>query len=200
MSSAKRYLDLVSAEDASFEWTTGKNPEAWRKRGKRQAIDRVPKKIVKQIVVENCKLIKTVDEKLLPALAGKIYGMLTGKVDAEDFIDWCMDECGLEEWQAYRIARDQIVKAREWIKIADWKNRGMNYVVWCHSGKDNEPRDYHIKPWNGKSGLKSGKPNGLNGFVFAIDDPPVIDKKTGERGMPSTLIGCKCFLKAIRGA
>ena len=125
--------------------------------------------------------------------------MLTGKVEAEDFIDWCMDECGLEEWQAYRIARDQIVKAREWIKIADWKHRGVSYVMWCHSGKDAEPRDYHVAKWNGKSGLRNGRPNGLNGFVFNIDNPPVIDKKTGERGLPSTLIGCKCFLRGIKG-
>ena len=197
-----RILDIiknVDAEDASLEWTSGKNPEIHRYRGKRQPIDRVPKKITKQIIVENCKLIKTVDEKLLPLLAGKVYGMLTGKVEAEDFIDWCMDECGLEEWQAYRIARDQIVKAREWIKIADWKHRGVSYVMWCHSGKDAEPRDYHVAKWNGKSGLRNGRPNGLNGFVFNIDNPPVIDKKTGERGLPSTLIGCKCFLRGIKG-
>lgn len=197
-----RILDIiknVDAEDASLDWTSGKNPEIHRYRGKRQPIDRVPKKITKQIIVENCKLIKTVDEKLLPLLAGKVYGMLTGKVEAEDFIDWCMDECGLEEWQAYRIARDQIVKAREWIKIADWKHRGVSYVMWCHSGKDAEPRDYHVAKWNGKSGLRNGCPNGLNGFVFNIDNPPVIDKKTGERGLPSTLIGCKCFLRGIKG-
>ena len=32
---------------------------------------------------------------------------------------------------------------------------------------------------------------------FPIDRPPVIDKKTGQRGFPAQLIGCKCFLTPV---
>ena len=32
---------------------------------------------------------------------------------------------------------------------------------------------------------------------FPIDRPPVIDKKTGQRGFPAQLINCKCFLTPV---
>ena len=45
--------------------------------------------------------------------------------------------------------------------------------------------------------LQNGKPNGLNGYVFDLAKPPVIDLKTGERGYPGQCIGCSCFLVPV---
>jgi hypothetical protein len=59
------------------------------------------------------------------------------------------------------------------------------------------PRDYHKMRWDGHTGKFNGKPNGLNGYIFPIDKPPVIDRKTGERGYPAQLINCHCFLTPV---
>ena len=92
------------------------------------------------------------------------------------------------------IAQDQTNKASELLALARLETAGVSYVMWRHSGLPEKPRDYHKRRWDGSSGIRNGKPNGLNGFIFRIDNPPVIDLKTGERGYPSQLINCKCFL------
>lgn len=40
-------------------------------------------------------------------------------------------------------------------------------------------------------------PTGLNGGIFDIDDPPVIDKRTGEKGFPGQLSYCMCIMQAV---
>ena len=37
----------------------------------------------------------------------------------------------------------------------------------------------------------------MNGYVFPIDFPPIIDRKTGERGYPGQLINCKCHMEPV---
>jgi SPP1 gp7 family putative phage head morphogenesis protein len=38
----------------------------------------------------------------------------------------------------------------------------------------------------------------LHGKVFTYSSPPIIDEKTGERGMPGQAFGCRCMLIPIR--
>ena len=51
--------------------------------------------------------------------------------------------------------------------------------------------------WDGHTGKRNGKPNGLNGYIFDLSKPPVIDKKTSERGYPAQLVNCKCYLVPV---
>ena len=62
---------------------------------------------------------------------------------------------------------------------------------------ETNPRQYHLRQWNGKSGKRNGRPNGLNGYEFDIDKPPVINLKTKERGYPGQMINCHCRLVPI---
>lgn len=197
MSKGSEYLALVEADDAWVDSGTGNM--AWKapKRAK-TAIQRVPNKRIREMIADNCALIKTIDSDMIPLVEERVFRLINNRMDVDDFIDWCQEECNIEEWQAMRIATDQVQKVLNQIKIEDWKRRGMEYVVWLHDGPE-DPRDYHKRKWDGRSGLKTGRPNGLNGFVFRLSDPPVIDKKTGQRGIPGQLIGCRCYLKAISG-
>ena len=95
------------------------------------------------------------------------------------------------------IARDQNNKATEAMLMCRCRENEIRKVRWCHSHLSAQPRDYHMRKWDGHSGKRNGKPNGLNGFEFYIDNPPVIDLKTGERGFPAQLINCKCFLVPV---
>lgn len=99
--------------------------------------------------------------------------------------------------RARTIARDQNNKATELMLLCRCDENNIRKVRWCHSHLSEKPRDYHIRKWDGHTGKRSGKPNGLNGFEFYIDNPPVIDLKTGERGYPAQLYGCKCFLVPV---
>lgn len=95
------------------------------------------------------------------------------------------------------IAHTQNNRATEAMLVSRCSESGIMKVRWCHSHLSAKPRDYHLRKWDGHSGKRNGKPNGLNGYEFYIDNPPVIDKNTGERGFPAQLINCKCYLVPV---
>jgi uncharacterized protein with gpF-like domain len=37
----------------------------------------------------------------------------------------------------------------------------------------------------------------MDGNVYSFDDPPIIDKNTGERGIPGQAINCRCFMVPV---
>lgn len=96
------------------------------------------------------------------------------------------------------IANTQNARATEALLVSRCVESGITRVKWCHTHlPEIKPRDYHLRKWDGHSGKRNGKPNGLNGYVFDIDKPPVIDLKTGERGYPAQLVNCKCYLVPV---
>ena len=60
---------------------------------------------------------------------------------------------------------------------------GVKKFKWLHSMGGKEPRPLHK--------------NVLNGNVYSFDDPPVIDERTGERGLPGVLINCRCRMLPV---
>lgn len=166
-------------------------------KAKRLRLPKIEGKKVREIVGENCSLIKTVPKDLVPGIERRVKRIYEGTSTPESLQRYLETECGLEDWQAERIVRDQMQKHDAMVRVEQFRRKGVRYVRWMH-GNSKEPRHYHIAQWDGKSGLKNGRPNGLQGFVFDLNgEPPVIDEKTGERGWPGQLIGCSCHLEAI---
>jgi len=89
--------------------------------------------------------------------------------------------------KAKNVALDQTRKAYTAINKSRMESVGVTKFEWVHSGGGREPRPHHKTPF----------PNGLNHGIFDINDPPVIDKKTGEVGLPGQAINCKCFMKPV---
>jgi uncharacterized protein with gpF-like domain len=83
---------------------------------------------------------------------------------------------------AYNTARDQTHKAFANLTRERMKNAGITRFEWLHSGAGSQPRPHHQKRW----------PEGLNRGIFDLNDPPIIDPGTGERGLPSQLPNCRC--------
>jgi SPP1 gp7 family putative phage head morphogenesis protein len=81
--------------------------------------------------------------------------------------------------KAKNVTLDQTRKAYSTITDSRMRSVGIAQYTWRHAGGSQEPRQYHK--------------NVLNGQVFDLDDPPIIDQSTGERGQPGTAINCKCF-------
>jgi SPP1 gp7 family putative phage head morphogenesis protein len=59
---------------------------------------------------------------------------------------------------------------------------GIEEFMWCHSAGSAEPRPDHVA---------------MDGKIFRYDDPPVIDRRTGQRGLPGTIFRCRCFPKPV---
>lgn len=148
----------------------------------------------REIVKANVALIRTIDEERLPKIVTLVVKALKGEITRDKLVSEIERVGEVDGDRAEIIANDQIAKATTVFQMAKWKAVGYKRVQWKHSPRIPEPREYHRRKWDGKSGLKDGHPNGLNGFIFDMSHLPVIDEKTGERGVPAQLINCHCFL------
>lgn len=108
---------------------------------------------------------------------------------------------GVQEYRrAKLIAADQTRKAYTSITMHNCKRLGIQKMQWLHSHARKEPRQLHIAKFNGDY---SNYPhvNGLDGLIFDLDNPPVIQEAKGKqkeiRGYPSQLPFCGCFMRAV---
>ncbi len=85
--------------------------------------------------------------------------------------------------KAKNVTLDQTRKAYANITDSRMRSVGVTKYRWRHAGGSSEPRHLHK--------------NVLNGQVFSLDDPPIIDEKTGERGHPGQAINCKCYREPV---
>ena len=85
--------------------------------------------------------------------------------------------------RARNIAHDQTRRAYNNLNAGRMQAVGVNRFKWIHSKGGMHPRLYHM--------------NVLHGNIYDLNDPPVIDEKTGEKGIPGQLIGCKCSMLPI---
>jgi len=98
-----------------------------------------------------------------------------------------MDIGDMTRRQARNLSLDQTRKAYSSINAVRMKQNNMSKFQWLHSGGGANPREYHMHY----------APAGLNGGIFELADPPVIDPETGERGLPGDLSHCGCTMKPI---
>ena len=85
--------------------------------------------------------------------------------------------------KAFNVAKDQTKKAYSNITASRMQELGSGEYIWRHAGGSQKPRDYHRDI--------------LNGQKFSLDNPPIIDKKTGERGKPGDAINCNCYMEPV---
>jgi len=130
----------------------------------------------------NVGLIRSVTEKYLSGISDAVYRSIMLGNGLEDLIPFLRDQAGMTQRHAKNVALDQTRKAYTSLNLERMANVGLTQFEWAHSGGGQRPREYHMDRW----------PAGLNGGIFNVDDPPVIDKKTGEKGFPSQAIFCKC--------
>lgn len=102
--------------------------------------------------------------------------------DAEKLKSVIKDIGHSTESRAEFIARDQISKFNGALNTARMDEAGIKRVMWRHSGGSGTPRPLHVE---------------YDGQIFDLDDPPVIDEDTGERGWAGDLINCRCFMVPV---
>ena len=159
--------------------------------------DRLELAQFKETVEENINLIKTIPEKYFDKIGAAVEKRTRGQMTRGALVKRIKEIGGVTQRRAEMIADDQTAKVTERMMLERCKKAGVRKVIWLHSSISMHPRDYHKTRWDGHTGKFNGRPNGLNGYIFPIDRPPVIDKKTGERGFPAQLINCKCYLSPV---
>lgn len=150
--------------------------------------------VMKFNTAENVSLIESIPEQYIKRIRTVVTNIVNGSGTWEDLRHEIVHSKGITLRRAKMIARDQTNKVFNAVTLRRFEQLGITRVKWKHTYASKEPRHYHLRQWDGESGLKDGRPNGLNGFEFDINNPPVIDEKTGQRGFPGTAPNCSCMM------
>ena len=82
--------------------------------------------------------------------------------------------------KAKNLALDQIRKAYNNLNAQRMQNAGIDEFIWRHTHAGQRSRPLHKDV--------------LDGQVYSFNDLPVIDDRTGARGIPGQAINCKCYM------
>lgn len=174
-----------------------------------QVIPTELKQIMKADITYNVSLIKSIapqyHDRVLGAVMRSVNGggsfkQLTLEIAKYRMLSKEITQYGKMEMRRARlIAADQTAKVYNHLILNDCRRLGAKKMKWFHTGA-REPRILHITKFNGDY---SNYPhvNGLNGLVFDIDNPPVIQEKKGKQpektGYPSDLPFCHCSWRSV---
>lgn len=157
--------------------------------------------VIKAIIYDNVNYIKSINSRYFDRITGAVMRSIENGLGVTHIQDELLKYKKMAKSEAKNIALDQTRKAYNSINLRNMQDAGVKKAEWIHSGGSQKPRAYHQTRWDGVSGLKDGHPNGLNGFIFSLDRPPVIQEKKGkqdeERGFPGQLPYCHCRMAAV---
>lgn len=147
------------------------------------AISPEKSEIMKALLFENVSLIKSIPDEYFK----QITGAVARSIENGEGVSWLAKELrtygAKTDRRAQLIAQDQTRKAYNSINLRNFQDGNIRKFKWLHSGGSRDPRPYHKDV--------------LDGQIFDINDPPVIDPKTGERGFPGQLPYCRCVMAAV---
>jgi SPP1 gp7 family putative phage head morphogenesis protein len=145
-------------------------------------------KAIKSRIADNVDLITRIPAEFLDKVKQDVNDSLRKGNGLADLQPKMEERYGEAKRHAQLVALDQTRKAYTAINSERMRANGVTKFEWVHSGGSQEPRPYH---------LHSPAQGGLNGGIFDINDPPIIDKKTGERGLPGDDYNCHCTMRPI---
>ncbi len=126
----------------------------------------------------NAGLIVDITESYQAKVADAVNRSIQNGRGLADLIPFFRDQTGVTKRHGKNVALDQTRKAFTSLNVARMENVGLYKFEWVHSGGGQRPRKFHQDRF----------PAGLNGGIYDIREPPIIDQKTGERGLPAHAI------------
>ena len=141
------------------------------------------KQAVSAAIAENVTLIKSIETQYHTQIEGAVMRSLQpGGRGLADVTEALQKYEGITDRRRNLIATNQTRRISATISLERAKSAGITTFRWVHSRGGSHPRKLHLE---------------LNGQVFRYDDLPVIDERTGERGMPGFLPNCRCVAAPI---
>ena len=141
---------------------------------------------IQAATVTNTALIKSIQaqyhEKVMQTVMASAGDAQAIKEAAQPLVNRVYFIGETTEQRAALIARDQVAKLATATNAARMQAAGVKQFKWRHSGGSADPRKLHQE---------------YDGQIFDLDNPPVIDERTGERGLPGQAINCRCFLVPV---
>lgn len=138
--------------------------------------------ISKSVLQENADLIKTIPSKFLKEVQGAVTRSITSGQGLDDLIPELDRYATRNLRHTKNMALDQTRKAYNSINKQRMLSAGLTKYKWIHSGGGREPRPDHVA---------------MNGKTYSFNDNPIIDPRTGERGIPGQAINCRCTMEPV---
>ena len=138
--------------------------------------------VISAVTTEAANLIKLIPTKYLGEVQGEVMRSITKGNGLQDLVPYLNEKYDGNIRHARNVAMDQTRKAYTGINASRMQAAGITHFEWLHTSGSMHPRADHIA---------------MSGKVFAFDDPPVIDKRTGERGLPGQAIFCRCIARPV---
>lgn len=138
--------------------------------------------IVKASVAENVGLIKSIPAEYLDNVRGAVMRSITTGNGLQDLVPFMEKQNGQTKRRAKNVALDQTRKAYQSMNAERMKAAGVKSFEWVHSGGGQKPRPDHVA---------------MSGNIYRYDNLPVIDERTGERGIPGQAPNCRCTARPV---
>jgi uncharacterized protein with gpF-like domain len=165
-----------------------------------QVVPEQIKQVVNANIAYNVSLIKSIAPQYHDRVLGSVMRSINGGGSLKQLSIEIARYGGMEMRRAKLIAQDQTRKVYNSITMRNCQRLGVQKMKWLHSHAVREARPLHIRKFNGDY---SNYPyvNGLDGLVFELDNPPVIQEAKGKqpevRGYPTQLPFCHCVMVAV---
>lgn len=137
---------------------------------------------------ENVYLIKKIPEQYLDRLTESVNKSIMSGQGLKDLQPAMEERYGESVRWARNVALDQTNKAYRDVNAERMRQAGLRKFEWIHTSAAKEPRHYH---------MLSAAAGGLNGGVFDLDNPPIINQATGQRGLPGDDYFCHCTMRPV---
>ena len=138
--------------------------------------------IAKASVAENVGLIKSIPKAYLGKVQSAVMRSITTGNGLQDLQPFLAKQKGITERHARNMALDQTRKTYNGINKGRMQAAGIGEFEWIHTGGGQKPRPDHVE---------------MSGNVYSFADLPIIDRKTGERGIPGQAPNCRCTMRPI---
>lgn len=164
-----------------------------------QVIPTEIKQVMNAHIEQNVSLISSIAPQYHDRVLGSVMRSISGAGSIKQLSLEVARYGNMSLRRAKLIANDQTRKIYSNITLHNCQYLGIKKMKWLHSGGGKHPRELHSRKWDGKSSPQN--PNGLNGLIFDIDNPPLIQKATATSpaiyGYPTDLPNCRCAMVAV---
>lgn len=176
--------DMVDKADDESEAATGRSLRSLSEDITLNPSTAFVDEFAKATVAENVRLIKSIPSEYFDKVQGSILRSITGgSADVlTELTDMVERQNGEAERRAKNIAFDQTHKAYNGMNKIRMQKSGVKAFQWIHSGGGLHPRILH---------------QSMSGNVYTFDKLPIIDERTGERGIPGQAINCRCTMVPV---
>lgn len=140
------------------------------------------REIISATTTENVQLIKSIAQKYLAGVQGAVMRSVAGGGGLQTLIPYLEKQKGITYRRARFIALDQTRKAMNNLSAARMEDMGLEEFEWLHTGGSDHPRPLHVS---------------MSGKIYSLKNPPVINEKTGARGLPGHEPRCRCRMKMV---